>query len=172
MPQASERIHCVVETPMGSRNKYEWDVELGRIRLDRHLFSSVAYPADLGYFPHTLAADGDPLDAVVCVSEATFPGCSIAVRVIALLRTRDERGLDDKIVCVPERDPNWTKVTALENLPEQLCSEIARFSIYKQPEGLHVDVEGWLPGAEALDLLADAERRHREMATAEREATT
>jgi inorganic pyrophosphatase len=163
MPPPSERLACIVEIPKGSRNKYAWDPELRRIRLDRFLFSSVAYPADVGYFPHTLAPDGEPLDAIVCVSEATFPGCWIAVRVVALLRMRDEMGLDDKIVCVPERDPNWSDVATLEDLPEQLRTEIAHFfSIYKQPEGLHVQIEGWLPREQALDVIDDATRRYRE----------
>jgi inorganic pyrophosphatase len=165
MPRTNERLNCIVEIPTGSRNKYEWDPELRRIRLDRFLFSSVAYPADFGYFPHTLAPDGEPLDAIICVSEATFPGCWIAVRVVALLRMRDENGLDDKIVCVPERDPNWTAVSTLDDLPEQLRSEIAHFfSIYKQPEGLHVDIEGWLSREHALDTIDDAARRYRESA--------
>ena len=165
MPPVSERLDCIVEVRKGSRNKYAWDPELRRIRLDRFLFASIVYPADFGYFPHTLAPDGDPLDAIVCVSDATFPGCWIAVRVIALLRTRDEMGLDDKILCVPERDPNWRQVRLLEDLPEQLRSEIAHFfSIYKQPEGLHVEIEGWLPREQALDALDDAARRYRDQA--------
>jgi inorganic pyrophosphatase len=163
MPPVSERLNCIVEIPKGSRNKYAWDPELRRIRLDRFLFWSVAYPADFGYFPHTLAPDGDPLDAIVCVSEPTFPGCWIAVRAIALLRMHDEMGLDDKVLCVPERDPNWRQVNVLEDLPEQLRTEIAHFfSIYKQPEGLHVDVDGWLPRERALEAIDDAARRYRE----------
>jgi hypothetical protein len=62
-------------------------------------FSSVSYPTDYGYFPHTLAEDEDPLDAMVCVSEATFSGCYIPVNVIAVFRMRDEKGVDDKLLC-------------------------------------------------------------------------
>src|SRR5213079_1625567 len=71
---ADYKLHCLVEIPKGSRNKYEWDPELKAIKLDRFLFSSVVYPTDYGFIPDTLAADGDPLDAIVCVSEPTFPG--------------------------------------------------------------------------------------------------
>src|ERR687884_1235022 len=94
-----EPLHCLVEIPKGSRNKYEWDAELGAIKLDRFLFSSVVYPTDYGLIPDTLAADGDPLDAMVCVSEPTFPGCVITVDPIALLEMRDEKGEDEKVVC-------------------------------------------------------------------------
>ena len=103
-----ERVHCLVEIPKGSRNKYEWDDELKAIKLDRFLFSSVVYPTDYGFIPETVGEDGDPLDAMVCVSEPTFPGCVIPVKVIALFRMRDDKGVDDKVVCVPEHDPTGT----------------------------------------------------------------
>src|SRR5919108_513258 len=74
-----EPIAVVIEIPKGSRNKYEWDHELEVIKLDRFLFSSVVYPTDYGFIPDTWAEDGDPLDAMVCVSEPTFPGCVIPV---------------------------------------------------------------------------------------------
>ena len=73
-----EPLHCLVEIPKGSRNKYEWDEALGGIKLDRFLFSSVVYPTDYGFVTDTLGEDGDPLDAMVCVSEPTFSGCLIA----------------------------------------------------------------------------------------------
>ena len=69
-----------VEIPGGSRNKYEWDDELGGIVLDRRLFTSMSYPSDYGFVEGTLAEDGDPLDALVLVSDPTFPGCRIRVR--------------------------------------------------------------------------------------------
>ena len=131
--------HCFVEIPKGSRNKYEWDEELQAIKLDRFLFSSVVYPTDYGFIPETLGEDGDPLDAMVCVSEPTFPGCIIPVKVIALFRMRDDKGVDDKVLCVPLEDPNWNHMEALDDLPQPLRDEISHFfSIYKQPEGKHV----------------------------------
>jgi inorganic pyrophosphatase len=69
-----DHVVVIVEIPQGSRNKYEYDAELGAFRLDRMLFSSVHYPADYGYVKDTLAEDGDPLDAMVLVDEPTFPG--------------------------------------------------------------------------------------------------
>jgi inorganic pyrophosphatase len=157
------QLHCLVEIPKGSRNKYEWDEELQAIKLDRFLFSSVVYPTDYGFVPRTLAADGDPLDAMVCVSEATFPGCVIPVKAIALFRMHDDKGQDDKVLCVPEQDPNWNHMQRLDDIPTFLQTEIEHFfSIYKQPEGKIVTVEGWFPREEALEEIEIARRRYAE----------
>jgi inorganic pyrophosphatase len=162
-------VACVIEIPKGSRNKYEWDEERQAIKLDRFLFSSVVYPADYGYIPDTLASDGDPLDAVVCVSEATFSGCLIPSRVIALFRMSDEKGLDDKIVCVPCNDPNWETTESLDDLPQPLRDEILHFfSIYKQPEGKTVEVEGWRPREDALAVIEESRERYSERDADER----
>jgi inorganic pyrophosphatase len=159
----AETFHCLVEIPKGSRNKYEWDAELNAIKLDRFLFSSVVYPTDYGFIPDTLGEDGDPLDAMVCVSEPTFPGCMIPVKVIALFRMRDDKGVDDKVVCVPEHDPNWAHVDKLEDLGEALRDEISHFfSIYKQPEGIAVKVDGWFPREQALKIIDEAKERYRD----------
>src|SRR5438093_2560283 len=82
---AQEPLPVVVEIPRGSRNKYEYDEALGRLRLDRTLHSSVHYPTDYGFVPGTLAGDGDHLDALIVVEEPTFPGCVVPVRVVGLL---------------------------------------------------------------------------------------
>jgi hypothetical protein len=87
----------MVEIPKGSRNKYEYDQETGMIRFDRMLFSAVHYPSDYGFILDTLAGDGDPLDALVLVSEPTFPGCLIEVKPIGLFKMWDEKGRDEKI---------------------------------------------------------------------------
>ena len=156
-------ITVFVEIPKGSRNKYEWDEDLQAIKLDRFLFSSVVYPTDYGFIPNTHAEDGDPLDAMVCVSEPTFPGCVIPVKVIALFRMRDDKGIDDKVLCVPEQDPNWNKMDALDDIPQFLQDEISHFfSIYKQPEGIHVRVDGWYPRDAAVESIKNARQRYAE----------
>ena len=78
-------------------------------KLDRLLFSSVVYPTDYGFIPRTLGLIGDALDAMVCVSEPTFPGCLIEVKLIALFRMQDDKGQDDKVLCVPLEDSGWRR---------------------------------------------------------------
>jgi inorganic pyrophosphatase len=167
----AENFHCLVEIPKGSRNKYEWDEELQAIKLDRFLFASVVYPTDYGFIPQTLGEDGDPLDAMVVVTEPTFPGCMIPVKVIALFRMRDDKGVDDKVVCVPQHDPNWRHVERLEDLSETLRDEISHFfSIYKQPEGIAVKVDGWFPRDQAIEIIEAAKERYREQGGGQPEA--
>jgi inorganic pyrophosphatase len=167
---ADFKAHCLVEIPKGSRNKYEWDEERKAITLDRFLFSSVVYPTDYGFIPQTLAEDGDPLDAMVCVSEPTFPGCVIDVKVIALLRMRDDKGADDKVMCVPLNDPNWNAMETLEDIPRALRQEIEHFfSIYKTPEGKVVEVDGWHSREDALQMIADARERYRRRSEGEQD---
>lgn len=158
MPDRS--VNVLIEIPKGSRNKYEWDEQLGAIKLDRFLFSSVVYPTDYGFIPDTCADDGDALDAMVCVTEPTFPGCVIPAHVVALFRMHDDKGQDDKVVCVPSSDPNWNTMETLDDLPEPLRKEIEHFfSIYKQPEGKEVEVDGWYSRDEALRTIEEARER-------------
>jgi inorganic pyrophosphatase len=158
-----EPLTCYVEIPKGSRNKYEWDDELGGIKLDRLLFSSVVYPTDYGFIPKTLGQDGDHLDAMVTVSEPTFPGCLIQVKPIALFRMEDEEGVDDKILCVPVEDPAWNGLEKLEDLSEQLRDEIEHFfSIYKDLEQKKVSVDGWYSREDAEKEIEASRKRYRE----------
>jgi inorganic pyrophosphatase len=144
-------IEIVVEIPKGSRNKYEMDHSLGRIRLDRMLFTSTRYPADYGYVPDTLAEDGEPLDAMVLLEEPTFPGCIVTVRPVGVFWMHDEHGPDAKILTVPAHDPRYAHIRDLHDVPEHLRAEIAQFfDIYKQLEpGKDTDVRGWQDQAAA-----------------------
>jgi inorganic pyrophosphatase len=154
-----DQLLALIEIPKGSRNKYEYDEGIERVILDRFLSSSTVYPTDYGYLIGHRGRDGDPLDAMVCVSEPTFPGCVIAVKPIALFKMEDEAGIDDKIVCVPTHDPGWNHAETLDDVPEQLQREISHFfSIYKDLEGKKVAVHGWRPRDEALEVLEDAKR--------------
>ena len=148
-----------VEIPKGSRNKYEYDEGIGRIILDRFLSSSTVYPTDYGYLIGHWGRDGDPLDAMVCVSEPTFPGCVIPVKPVAVFVMQDEAGEDDKVVCVPHHDPGWNHAETLEDIPAQLQREITHFfSVYKQLEGKAVQVDGWRSLEEAREVIADGKR--------------
>src|SRR3954469_16412422 len=157
---ADKTLHCLVEVPKGSRNKYEWDERMQAIKLDRFLFSSVHYPTDYGFIKGTLSEKGTPLDAMVCVSAPTFPGIVIPVKVIAVFRTRDEAGQDDKLLCVPIEDPNWNHMDELDDLPQTLRTEIEHFwSIYKEPEGKPVEIQGWEDRAVGAEALEAARKR-------------
>jgi len=156
---AGDQLLAYVEIPKGSRNKYEYDEALGELILDRFLSSSTVYPTDYGYLIGHRGRDGDPLDALVCVSEPTFPGCVIRVKPIALFKMHDEKGEDDKIVCVPINDPGWNEAEKLEDIPKAMQREITHFfSIYKQLEDKIVKVEGWRSREEALEVIEDAKR--------------
>jgi len=149
-----------VEVPSGSRNKYELDVELGVVVLDRRLFTSIAYPADYGFIEGTLAEDGDPLDALVLVGEPTFPGCRIRVRVVDVFHMADEKGPDEKILCVPLRDPAWMRVSDVHDIPAELCNEIEHFfQVYKDLEEAKVETRGYGNRADAEHVILEA--RHR-----------
>jgi inorganic pyrophosphatase len=157
---AAERLLAVVEIPKGSRNKYEWDEEAGRILLTRFVSSSTVYPADYGYLPGHRGEDGDPLDCLVCVSEPTFPGCGIEVKPVALFRMRDEAGVDDKVVCVPLHDPGWSQVEDFGDVPAQLRREVTHFfSVYKDLEGKEVEIGGWEDAEAARETVAAARGR-------------
>jgi inorganic pyrophosphatase len=138
-------IEVVVEIPKGSRNKYEMDHRLGRIRLDRMLFTSTQYPTDYGYIPGTLAEDGDPLDAMVLLDEPTFPGCSVSARPIGVFWMHDEHGPDAKVLTVPAHDLRYADVRDLDDVAEFVRAEIGHFfDIYKELEpGKDSDVRCW-----------------------------
>ena len=157
------KLHCLIEIPKGSRNKYEWDADLQGIKLNRFLFSSVVYPTDYGFITDTIGPHGDALDTLVCVGAATFPGCLIEVRPVGVLRMTDEEGQSDKLVCVPTDDPSWDEIEDLDDMPPQLRSEIQHFySMYKQPEGKDVDIQGWDGHEDAEEAIDAGRRRYRE----------
>ncbi len=120
-------VLAFIEIPRGSRNKYEFDEELGRLKLDRVLYSSVHYPTDYGFIPETLAEDGDHLDILVLMQEPTFPGCIIEARPIGGLDMADEKGSDFKVLAVPVGDPRYHQVTDWTSLGEHWLREIETF---------------------------------------------
>ncbi|HEV7708022.1 MAG TPA: inorganic diphosphatase [Asanoa sp.] len=162
----------IVEIPAGSRNKYEMDQSLGRIRLDRTLFTATAYPADYGFVPGTLAEDSDPLDAMVLLDAPTFPGCQIRVRPVAVFWMRDEKGPDAKVLCVPAGDQRYDHITDLPDLAPHLQAEIGHFfDVYKQLEpGKQSEVRGWQDRAHAEATIQDAFDRGAAVATSPADA--
>ena len=162
-------VDVLIEIPMGQRNKYEMDHATGRIRLDRMLFTSTRYPADYGFIEDTLADDGDPLDALVLLDEPTFPGCLINCRVIGMFRMRDEKGADDKVLCVPATDPRMEHLRDIHHVPEFQRLEIQHFfEVYKAIEpGKEVRTEAW---ADRRAAEAEIEACRKRFAEAEEHA--
>ena len=156
-------VDVVVEIPQGSRNKYEMDHKTGRIRLDRMLFTSTAYPLDYGFISGTLAEDGEPLDALVWLDEPTFPGCLVTARPVAVFWMLDEGLPDGKVLTVPASDLRMSAIRELEDVPPYLAAEIGHFfNIYKQLEpGKSSDVRGWQGRAAADRAVEEAQSRAR-----------
>jgi inorganic pyrophosphatase len=124
------------------------------------LFTATRYPADYGYIEGTLGEDGDPLDALVFVGEPTFPGCRIRARPVGLFRMREEKGSDEKILCVPLRDPMCSHLEDVDDLLLTLRAEIEHFfAVYKDLEQKETSTEGFGDREAALKVIDEARRR-------------
>lgn len=154
----------VIEVPKGSKNKYELDKESGLLRLDRVLYSAVHYPADYGFIPRTFCDDGDPLDALVLSQEPVAPLTLVEARAIGVMRMRDEKGLDDKIIAVSVRDPAFADYTDHRQLPQHALREIRRFfEDYKALEHKQVVVEDFMGPEDAARILREALEMYRKL---------
>ena len=164
--EAEMVVTVMVEVPKGSRNKYEYDKDKRMMKFDRMLFSAVHYPSDYGFILDTLAGDGDALDALVLVWEPTFPGCIMDVKPVGLFKMWDEKGPDEKILCVPVSDPNWNYIESLSDVPPHLLKEIEHFlSIYKELETKKTGVEGWEDRAAAIKVIRESQQRYQKHTT-------
>ena len=162
-PEEVKTFDVLIEIPKGSRNKYEYDFNLHKIRFDRMLFSSMMYPADYGFVPETLALDGDPLDVLVLGHEPTFPMCVVEVKPIGVFHMADEKGQDEKVICVPVSDPVWKNKNDLSDLNPHRLKEIEHFfKVYKDLEKKRVDVGGWGDAKEARDIYNACVARYEE----------
>lgn len=154
-PKGKTTFDALVEIPKGSRNKYEYDFDLKKIRFDRMLFSSMMYPGDYGFIPQTLALDGDPLDVLILGHEPTFPMCVVEVKPIGVFHMADEKGPDEKIVCVPVSDPIWSSKNDISDINPHRLEEITHFfQVYKDLEKKKVDVGSWGDANEAYNIVS------------------
>ncbi len=151
----AETFNVVVEIPRGSKNKYEVDQASGRVFLDRTLFTAMGYPDDYGYIDGTLGEDGDPLDALVMLSNSVFPGCIVECRAVGLYHMVDEEGGDDKVLCVPA-DVRYDNIKDIADVSEYHKAEIKHF--FEQYKALE-------PGKEVMpgDYWADAAAAEKEI---------
>jgi len=147
-------INVLIEIPAQSKNKYEYDKDLQAFALDRVLYSSVQYPYDYGFIPNTLADDGDPLDGMVMMDQPTFPGCVITARPIGMLEMIDSGDRDEKILCVPDKDPRYAQVKSLKDIAEHRLDEIAEFfKTYKNLEKKVTEILGWKDIKDVMPLV-------------------
>ena len=161
--KAELTFDVLIEIPKGSRNKYEYDFTLHKIRFDRMLFSSMMYPADYGFIPETLALDGDPLDVLVMGGEPTFPMCVVEVKPIGVFHMADEKGPDEKVICVPVSDPIWNNLNDLSDMNPHQIKEIEHFfQVYKDLEKKKVDVGGWGNADAAVKIYHQCVKRYDE----------
>lgn len=154
--KASNKEHTVqfdvvIEIPRGQRNKYEVDHVTGRLKLDRYLYTPMAYPADYGFIEDTLGEDGDPLDAMVLLPEPVFPGVIVEARPVGMFRMVDEKGGDDKVLCVPAGDHRWDHIQDIGDVPTHELDAIKHFFVhYKDLEpGKFVNAADFVGLAEA-----------------------
>ncbi|XOD67625.1 MAG: inorganic diphosphatase [Flavobacteriales bacterium Tduv] len=151
----------LIEIPRGSRNKYEYDKNSGRIRLDRVLYSPMTYPADYGYIPNTLSLDGDPLDVLVLLTSPTIPGCLMEVKPVGVFFMADENGQDEKVLCVPTADPNYNHWNDINQVPHHTQKEIEHFfRVYKDLENKKVEIKGWGNSAKAINVYKECLERY------------
>jgi len=153
-------VNAVVEVPRGVVNKYEYDKRLKVFRLDRTLYSPVHYPGDYGFIPSTLASDGDPLDVLVSVDNASFPGCFIEVRPVGVLEMFDQGVRDEKVLAVVSNDPRYIEVSNYTHIYTHILREIEHFfSIYKDLEGKRTKTIAWHSAEEGRRVISESRQR-------------
>ena len=154
-------VNVVIEVPIGGEPiKYEMDKKAGALVVDRFLYTSMRYPGNYGFIPHTLSDDGDPCDVIVVGQVPVVPGAVIRCRPVGALIMKDEAGLDEKILAVPvdALHPFYSNVHSYEDLPPILCDQIAHFfQHYKDLEkSKWVTIVEWVGPAEAERLIVEA----------------
>ena len=154
---APDNFNVIIEVSANSNIKYEMDKESGALMVDRFLHTPMFYPANYGFLPHTLADDGDPLDALVLTRWKIAEGSVIKSRPVGVLIMEDEKGMDEKIICVPDKklDPSFNNINDINDLPEQVLSEIKHFfEHYKDLEkGKWVKVKGVDNAEKAKEII-------------------
>ncbi len=158
-------FNVVIEIPMhGEPVKYEVDKESGAIFVDRFMSTSMHYPCNYGYIPHTIAGDGDPVDVLVLAQLALPPGVVVRCRPIGMLNMTDEAGSDGKLLAVPvdKLTQMYSDVHGTEDVPKILLNQIAHFfAHYKDLEpGKFVKIEGWAGVEAAKKEIIDGVARY------------
>ena len=157
-------INVIVEVPVGGEPiKYEMDKEAGTLVVDRFLYTSMRYPGNYGFMPHTLSGDGDPLDVLIANQRGIVPGAIVAVRPIGVLKMQDEAGVDEKIIAVPvsRLTRRYEQVQDYTQLPDITIKQIEHFfEHYKDLEDFKwVKALGWGDVNEAKRIILESIER-------------
>jgi inorganic pyrophosphatase len=156
-----EDVNVIIEVPIGGEPiKYEMDKEAGALFVDRFLHTSMRYPGNYGFIPHTLSGDGDPIDVLICNTRELVPGCVVNVRPIGVLLMEDNAGVDEKIIAVPspKLTKRYEKVLNYTELPQITLDQVAHFfEHYKDLEpGKWVKIGGWHDADRAREMIVEA----------------
>ena len=155
-----DKVHALIEIPYGSNIKYEIDKDSGAVWVDRVMYSAMYYPANYGFVPNTLAADGDPADILVLNDYPLMPGSVIKCRLIGVLVMEDESGMDEKLLAVPvsKVDPTYDNIKSINDLPKHTLDKIKNFfETYKILEpNKWVKVKEYKGKEEAQKILEEA----------------
>lgn len=147
----------VIEISKGSKTKYELDKQTGLLKLDRILYTATHYPANYGFIPRTLAEDGDPLDVLILCSEELLPLSLVECLPIGVIVMIDGGSLDEKIIAVPQNDPNYNSFNDINSLPKHIFNEMTHFfTVYKELEGLQTAVEEAKGREDAVKIIQKA----------------
>jgi len=157
-------VNVVVEVPVGGEPiKYEMDKASGTLFVDRFLYTSMRYPGNYGFIPHTLSDDGDPCDVLIANQRGIVPGAVVAVRPVGVLRMQDEAGGDEKILAVPvsRLTRRYEKVLNYTDLPDITIQQIEHFfAHYKDLEKTKwVKLLGWGDAIEAASKIVEGIER-------------
>ncbi|RFC68552.1 MULTISPECIES: inorganic diphosphatase [Mesorhizobium] len=162
-----EDVNVIIEVPIGGEPiKYEMDKAAGTLVVDRFLYTSMRYPGNYGFVPHTLSGDGDPIDVLVCNTRELVPGCVINVRPIGVLIMEDNAGQDEKVLAVPSTHltKRYERVKNYTDLPPITLEQVAHFfEHYKDLEpGKWVKIGGWHDAEYAKKMIREAVVRYEE----------
>ena len=152
-----EEFIAVVEISKGSKQKYEMDKKTGLLILDRILYTSTHYPANYGFIPHTLASDNDPLDVLILCSESLIPMSLVKCYPIGVITMNDSGAVDEKIIAIPDTDPNYNTYKSIHDLPKHIFDEMQHFfSVYKQLENKDTTVDVASDKDIAIDIIKNS----------------
>jgi len=161
---APDIVTAIVEIPLESVNKYEYDKTLHVFRLDRNLYSPVHYPGDYGFIPQTVAQDGDPFDILILTDSPTFPGCVFSARPIGLFEMLDQGIPDEKVLAYATGNPRFKDIENYTQIPPHTLREIEHFfSVYKDLEGKRTKVLGWKDRYAARDAVQTSHQRYQQV---------